>query len=153
MNYSSLGEALARVTQQQADVAEKYFLNGEHTDNEIFKKLFSNINEHCSSIGHSNEAATSARQNLFLLWHYFGAPLYFVTFTPCNEYSFCVRMYATSTEHKFPIIYDVQDESKFLLDFNLKKKLRGNYAGVCATEYKCGMQVVVRILICWNNKE
>ena len=110
------------------------------------KKLLSSVKGHCTSIGHSNEAATVARQKYFSLWHFFGAPAILMTFTPYDECSFRVELYAATEEHKVPGVNYIQDESKDLLDFNLRKKVRTRYAGACAIEYESVMQVVVRVL-------
>ena len=74
----------------------KHILNGEQTSNGTLRKLFRSVRGQTSSIGHSSEAASFARQKLFSLWHYFGAPAVFFTVTPCDECSFRVRLYTTS---------------------------------------------------------
>ena len=114
------------------------------------KKLFSSIRAQSSALGHSNEAASFARQKLFSLWHYFGAPAVFFTVTPCDECSFRVRLYATCHEHKLPSIDDIEDKAKCLLDFNARKKWRAKFPGACAIEYESVIQVVIAVLIGWN---
>ena len=97
---------------------------GQKTSHPTLQKLFTSVRGQSSSIGHSNEAASHARQKLFSLWHYFGAPAVFFTVTPCDECSFRVRLYATSKEHALPSIDQIQDQSYCLLDFNTRKKIR-----------------------------
>ena len=116
------------------------------------KNMFTSVRGQSSSIGHSNEAASFARQKLFSLWHYFGAPAVFFTVTPCDECSFRVRLYATSKEHSLPSIEQIQDQNYCLLDFNTRKKLRSKYPGACALEYQSIVQIVINILIGWNSK-
>ena len=86
------------------------------------------------------------------MWHYFGAPAVFFTVTPCDEYSFRVRLYATSKEHVLPSTKQIQNQNYCLLEFNTRKKLRSKYPGACALEYQSIIQIVVNILIGWNNK-
>ena len=87
------------------------------------------------------------------MWHYFGAPVIFFTVTPCDECIFRVILYATCQAHKIPSIGDIEDKSKFLLDFNARKKWGKNYPGVCAIEYKSVMQIVIDVLIGWDQEK
>ena len=73
--------------------------------------------------------------------------------TPCDECSFRVRLYATCKEHKLPNIFDISDQSKCLLDFEARKKWRGKYPGACAMEYENIVQIVIRVIIGWNQSE
>ena len=91
---STLAECLSELTKEQVETAARHILDGEETENETLKRLFKSIKGQSASLGHSNEAATFARQKLFSLWHYFGAPAIFFTVTPCDECSFCVWLYA-----------------------------------------------------------
>ena len=153
MNATTLGDHLAVLSHKQVETAANHVLNGKQTNNATLKKLFSSIRGHCSSIGHSNEAASVARFKLFSFWHYFGCPAIFFTVTPCDECSFRVRLYATCKEHKLPNIFDISDQSKCLLDFEARKKWRGKYPGACAMEYENIVQIVIRVIIGWNQSE
>ena len=62
MNPSSFGEALSQLTQKQVQIAATHVLNGENTNNKVLKRLYSSIQDCCTSIAHSYEAATVARQ-------------------------------------------------------------------------------------------
>ena len=149
---STLADELSLLTQAEVGRAARHLLNGEKTDNETLKKLFSSIRGQSSALGHSNEAASFARQKLFSLWHYFGAPAVFFTVTPCDECSFRVRLYATGHAHKLPSIDDIEDKAKCLLDFNARKKWRAKYPGACAIEYDSVLQVVIAVLIGWDQE-
>ena len=150
---STLADSLSQLTQNQVQRAAKQVLKGETTDNETLKKLFSSIKGQSSALGHSNEAASYARHKLFSLWHYFGPPAVFFTVTPCDECSFRVRLYATCQEHKLPSTESIHDRSKCLLDFNARKKWRTDYPGACAIEYESVMQIVIAVLIGWDNEK
>ena len=128
---STVAECLSTLTQNENGTAARHILNGEQTTNTTLKKLFTSIRSQSSSIGHSNEAASYARQKLFSLWHYFGAPAVFFTVTPCDECSFRVRLYATSQEHYLPDINDIENQKYCLLDLNTRKELRAKYSGAC----------------------
>ena len=91
---STLADHLSLLSGAEVQTAMRHILNGEKTSNPTLKKLFTSVRGQASSIGHSNEAASYARQKLFSLWHYFGAPAVFFTVTPCDECSFRVRLYA-----------------------------------------------------------
>ena len=78
MNATTLGDHLAVLSHKQVETAANHVLNGKETNNATLKKLFSSIRGHCSSIGHSNEAASVARFKLFSFWHYFGCPAIFL---------------------------------------------------------------------------
>ena len=76
----------------------------------------------------------------------------FFTVTPCDECSFCVRLYATCTEHDLPSTEDISNQHKCLLDLTARKKWRAKYPGACALEYESIIQIVIHILIGWNSK-
>ena len=59
-------------------------------------------------------------------------------------------MYATSKEHTLPSIEQIQDQNYCLLDFNTRKRLRSKYP--CALEYQSIVQIVINILIGWDNE-
>ena len=132
MTPSSFGESLSQLTQEQFQIVATHVLHGETTNNEVLKKPFSSVKCHCTSIGHSNEASTVPRQKYVSLWYFFDAPAIFVTFTSCDEYSFHVRRYTTTEEHKVHGVNEIHDESKALLYFKLRKKLRTRYDGAVA---------------------
>jgi len=134
------------------ETAMKHILDGEQTSNPTLKRLFTSVRGQSSSIGHSNEAASFARHKLFSLWHYFGAPAVFFTVTPCDECSFWVRLYATAKEHSLPTMEQIQDKDFCLLDLTTRKKLRSKHPGACTLEYQNIVQIVINILIGWNNK-
>ena len=147
-----MAECLLTITQKENETAARHILNGEETTNTTLKKLFTSIRGQSSSIGHSNEAASYARQKLFSLLHYFGAPAVFFTVTPCDECSFRVILYATSQEHKLPDVDDIENQKYCLLDLNTRKELRAKYPGACTLEYRSIVQIVINILIGWNEK-
>ena len=90
---------------------------------------------------------------MFSFWHYFGSPAIFFTITPCDECSFRVRLYATCKEHKIPNVEDIMNQSKCLVDFEARKCWRAKYPGACATEYENIVQIVIKVLIGWNQSE
>ena len=147
---SILADYLSVLSQKEVETAARHILREEQTTNPTLKKLFTSIRGQSSSIGHSNEAASFARQKLFSLWHYFGAPAVFFTVTPCDECSFRVRLYATSQEYKLPDMKDIENQKYCLLDFNTRKELRARYPGACTLEYRSVLQIVINILIGWN---
>ena len=64
---STLADKLAEITLGEVETAARHILNGEKTSNETLKKLFTSIKGQSFSLGHSNEAASFARQTLFSL--------------------------------------------------------------------------------------
>ena len=149
---STLADCLSILTQKEVETAARHILSGEQTTNTTLKKLFTSIRGQTSCIGHSNEAASFARQKLFSLWHYYGAPAVFFTVTPCDGCSFRVRLHATSQEHKLPSLDDIEDQKYCLLNLNTRKNLRAKYPGACAVEYESIIQIVINVLIGWNEK-
>ena len=64
---STVADCLSTLTQQEVETAARHILSGEQTTNVTLKKLFTSIRGQSSSIGHSNGAASFARQKLFSL--------------------------------------------------------------------------------------
>ena len=54
------------------------------------------VSTSCKPIGHSTEAAADARKKYFAMRDHFGTQSVFFTFSPCDECSFRVKLYATS---------------------------------------------------------
>ena len=46
----------------------------------------------------------------------------------------------------------MENQNYCLLDLNTRKKLRTKYPGACVTEYRSIIQIVINILIGWNEK-
>ena len=64
---STLADELSLITESQITRAAKHLLCGEQIDNIVLKKLFSSIRAQSSAFGHSNEAPSFARLELFSL--------------------------------------------------------------------------------------
>ena len=77
----------------------------------------------------------------------------FFTVTPCDECSFRVRLYATCKDHFLPNINDIEDKAKCILDLNARKTFRLKYPGACALEYESIIQIVISIIIGWDDKK
>ena len=60
-----MADSLSELKQEQVETAARHTLDGEETQNETLKKLFKSIKGQTESLGHSNEAASFARQRLF----------------------------------------------------------------------------------------
>ena len=72
--------------------------------------------------------------------------------TPCDECSFRVRLYATCQGHELPSTDNIESQNQCLLDLEARKKWRIKFPGACALEYENILQIVVNILIGWNQK-
>ena len=77
----------------------------------------------------------------------------FFTVTPCDECIFRVRLYATGNEHMLMNVTDIENRSKCVLDFDARKKWRSKYPGACALEYESIIQIVLNVMIGWDDKQ
>ena len=85
---STLTDHLSIISSEEVDTAMKHILDEEETSNATLKKLFTSVRGQSSSISDSNEGASFARQKMFSLWHYFGAPAVFLQLPPVMNAAF-----------------------------------------------------------------
>jgi hypothetical protein len=90
----------------------------------------------CQPIGYMNEAAHAARARMFSLWYTFGPPSLFFTFSPCDECSFHVHLFAKLKPHHLPSL-DMTDE-ECIAEWKYRSKVRLDNPGACAREFEIG---------------
>jgi hypothetical protein len=111
-------------------------------------ELLKCIKTSCIPIGYTNEAATEARNKMFALWMTFGPPALLFTFSPCDECSLKMQLYATMETYSLPSIHtSVEILTK---DLGIRKSLRVRYPGCCAREFDSLLQIITRDLIGWD---
>jgi hypothetical protein len=115
------------------------------------KDLMKCIKTSCTPIGYTNEAAADARNKMFALWMTFGPPSLFFTFSPCDECSFKMHLYALGSSLELPSIRNPVE----ILSYNLslRKALRVKYPGACAREFDSLLRIVLSDLIGWEGQE
>ena len=80
------------------------------------------------------------------------SPAVFFTVTPCDECSFCVRLYATCNEHTIPTMNDIQCQEKCLLDLNARKKWSAKYPGACEFSIISSVNLINSCMYKFTNK-
>lgn len=115
-------------------------------------KLLKCVKTSCSPIGYTNEAAADARNKLFALWMTFGVPSLLFTFSPCDECSFRMQLYAMSNKvSKLPSPNEHIEE--LFQKLALRKSLRIQFPGACAREFDSLLQCIIKLLIGWDEKK
>ena len=92
----TLAEHVSKLTVDDVELASKRLSVGLPNNGSAASRLLTAVSASCKPIGHSNEAAADARKKYFALRDYFGPQAVFFTFSPCDECSFRIRLYATS---------------------------------------------------------
>jgi len=112
------------------------------------KELMKCIKTSCTPIGYTNEAAAEARTKMFALWMTFGSPSLFFTFSPCDECSFKMQLFATMKAEELPSI--ILPKEIISRKLSLRRSLRINYPGACAREFDSLLQIILSDLIGWE---
>ena len=89
----SIGEKISQLT---IDDFKSAIDENNHRSDPLLKQLFKSISTSCRVMGHTPEAAQTARRNCFAMQDYFGLNSVFITITPDDECSFRVRLFATA---------------------------------------------------------
>ena len=111
-------------------------------------QFLSTISTACIPVGHSNEAADYGRKQYMALWNLFGPPTEMLTFSPCGQTSFRIKLYADSKKHRIPSLDWTEDDCIFDLKIRIKTRLRYPDAG--ALEYQSIFQIIVEKLLKWD---
>ena len=90
INGVTLGETLSRFTNEN-------FMNASPT-NEAMESLLKAITTSCRALGHTPEAAQHAQKCYFSLIDHFGLNSLFLSITPDDLCSFCVRLYVKAKD-------------------------------------------------------
>ena len=109
------------------------------------------VSTSCIPVGHSNEAADFGRKKYMALWNLKGPPSAFFTFSPCDECSFRIKLYADNKSHKLPSLNWSEDDC--ILDLKLRKSMRQRYPGAGALEYQSIFQIILEKLLKWDPKK
>ena len=120
-------------------------------DNSVAGDLLRRINGSCKAIGYTKAAADVALRQIYALCDYNGFGDIFFSFTPCDECSFRVRLYAMPGHtHGLPSL-DGTDADCFI-DFKMRQNARQTYPGACSLEYQSAVQILLEVLFGWDPK-
>ena len=112
-------------------------------------ELLKCIKTSCVPIGYTNEAAAEARNKMFALWMTFGPPALLFTFSPCDECSFKMQLFATMESTELSSLH--KPVEVLTRELGIRKSLRVKYPGSCAREFDSLLQIVVKHLLGWDN--
>ena len=158
-NGNTIADQLAEITVNELDEAISQMKNASNsTNNNNTVHTSSNmaqflrcVKTSCAPIGYTNEAATNARNKMFALWMTFGPPSLLFTFSPCDECSFRMNLYALGKEVELPSLTDSLEVMS--RNLGLRKSLRVRYPGACAREFDSLLRIVVNDLIGWQGNK
>ena len=95
INGVLLGEKLSELTVNELQHATE----GKNcSPSRTTEKLLKAISISCRAMGPTTEAAHSARRSCFAMADFFGLNSLFLTTTPCDEYTFRIRLYSKAQE-------------------------------------------------------
>jgi hypothetical protein len=120
----------------------------QHINNNV-SQLLHCVRTSCVPIGYTNEAAADARSKMFSLWMTFGVPSLLFTFSPCDECSFLMQLYATEKKTELPNIHEPVET--LFEKLGIRKLLRVQNPGACARMFDSLHQIVIKELIGWSD--
>ena len=146
MTVNELDEAITQMKNISKTVSEPSTINSSPNVTQFLRC----IRTSCTPIGYTNEAAGDARNKMFALWMTFGPPSLLFTFSPCDECSFNMQLYATGKALEFPSMKGCVEVMSRQL--GIRKALRVQYPGACAREFDSLLRIVVSNLIGWEGR-
>jgi hypothetical protein len=88
---------------------------------------------------------------MFALWMTFGVPSLLFTFSPCDECSFKMELYASAGEPiTLPSIHEPMET--LFQKLGCQKSLRVKRPRACALEFDSLLQIVIKHLVGWGKK-
>ncbi|MFO0537375.1 MAG: hypothetical protein ACK524_22080 [Planctomyces sp.] len=159
-NGSTIADQLSEITASDLDDVITEMKHNHHASGNVhdgsnplsssssISQFLKCIKTSCTPIGYTNEAASDARMKMFSLWMTFGPPSLLFTFSPCDECSFKMHLYATGNQVAFPNMKNFELMSSTL---TLRKSLRVKYPGACARQFDDLLQIVISELLGWQN--
>jgi len=156
-NGTTIADQLSEITASELDeVITQMKKRQQSNDHTGISNVSSNISQFlrciktsCTPIGYTSEAASDARMKMFALWMTFSSPSLLFTFSPCDECSFKMHLYATGKQVALPHMKDCFEVMSSNL--TLRKSLRVRYPGACARQFDDLLQIVVSDLLGWQN--
>ena len=115
-------------------------------------RFLRSIQAACNFIPHSNEAAIQARKIYFSFLMAFGLPAIFLTITPDDLRCFRIVLYSCQGVEKPFGDYNPTDfsDAQILAEFKIRSRIRTDYPGLCAEEYRRIMHLVIKHLFNWD---
>ena len=156
-NGITIADQISEITASELDevITQMKKTHQRNTDNDRLNvsnnisQLLRCVKTSCTPIGYTNEAASDARMKMFSLWMTFGPPSLLFTFSPCDECSFKMHLYATGKQVDLPHMKDCFEIMSSSL--TLRKSLRVQYPGACARQFDDLLQIVISDLLGWKN--
>jgi hypothetical protein len=98
----NFGKMLSRLTSKDFGSS---LSNSECQTNSNVEHIVKSITTKCKSLGHTTEASQDARKHQFAMMDHFGLNSLFLTITPDDECSFCMRLYADPNNEVSKILF------------------------------------------------
>ena len=118
----------------------------------LTKQFLNSIDAVCKSMGHTNEAAKSARLKMLADTVRFGPGAVFLTVTPDDGNCIRLQIYVKHECDDPPDSMTATDD-EIKADFDLCIKLRQDYPGLCAFDFQQITELMIEHLFGWNRKE
>ena len=147
----SIAEHFANMTIPQLQSAINRAQSHLPLNDSITHQLLRSIDAVCKNMGHSNDAAKSARLKMFANTVRFGQGSIFFTVTPDDGNSFRIQIY---------VLYDCKDPPKTSddlkdidADFEMTHKMRQDFPGFCAFDFDQITALLIEHVLGWDQKK
>jgi hypothetical protein len=133
---------------------ERNGLSVQHSSSKEHQYLKS-IRAICKHLPTSNEASVDARSTYFSYLMKFGLPCIFLTISPDDLRNYRIVVYALDGKEQTSGSIDVKDlsDDQILADFKVRQQARFDHPGLCAEEYERIIELVIKHMFNWNEKE
>jgi hypothetical protein len=156
-DQSSMGEkygSMSAAALERAIHDVRNHLSVQHSNSSEHQYLKS-IRAACKHLPHSNEASVDARTKYFSFLIRFGLPCIFLTISPDDLRNYRIIVYALNGTEKANGFVDVKElsDDQILADFKVRQQARFDHPGLCAEEYERIIELVIKHMFNWNEKE
>ena len=144
----NIAELFANMTVEQLQNAINRVQSHTPNQDRVTAQLLRSIDAVCKNMGHTNDAAKSARLKLFANTVRFGQGSIFLTVTPDDSNCFRINIYVLSKCKDPPTCLD--DLAGIDADFEMSHKIRQEFPGLCAFDFQQITELLFAHILGWD---
>jgi hypothetical protein len=146
LGNDSFAEQIAEMSVTQLHTAINRAHAGLPIPDRLMNKFLKSINAVCKSMGHTNDAAKSARLSMLADAVRFGTSAVFLTITPDDSNCLQIKIYI---EHKSNNSPDPRSASEEEVEANIEMsvKLCQDYPGLCAFDFQQIPELMIKHIL------
>ena len=149
LGNDSFAEQIAEMSVAQLHTAINRAHAGLPVLDRLSNEFLKSINAVCKSMGHTNDAAKSARLNMLADAVRFGTGAVFLTVTPDDSNCLRIKIYIEHKSNNSPDPCSASEE-EVEADIEMSVKLRQDFPGLCAFDFQQITELMIEHILGWD---